>query len=269
VPVPVPAAAAYAVQTARFFSDAAAVARREGSSSDSNLLRCAAATAVVDFDCGAGLLTCVLADILRQAPAGAHLRAVCCNEDISSGTFELLGKNVSRANAGATAAAPALVSVHEYAAATAATATATATGTGHDACPPELVAGADAVVLRFETFARTRAADAALDNLKHFVGSLVAAAPGVATLVLAMHVKAARLFAAPDQPSAAGAATVAEAFKAALPVALAAQVRLVTAPDNRTHFVVASSSPAAASVAAAAIGDAPVPFSLAVGGKVV
>ena len=266
VPVPVPATAAYAVQTARFFSDAAAVARQEGSSSGSNLLRCAAATTVVDFDCGAGLLTCVLADILRQAPAGAHLRAVCCNEDISSGTFELLGKNVSRANAGATAAAPALVSVHEYAAAAAA-----ATGTGHDACPPELVAGADAVVLRFETFARARAADAALDNLKHFVGSLVAAAPGVATLVLAMHVKAARLFAAPDQPSAAGAATVAEAFKAALPAALAAQVRLVTAPDNRTHFVVASSSPTAASVtaAAAATGDAPVPFSLAVGGKVV
>ena len=254
VPVPMPATSAYAVQMARFFSDAAAVARR-GTGSDDLLWCAAAATTVVDFDCGAGLLACVLADISRQpqAQAGtdsaaAHIRAVCCNEDISSSAFELLGKNVARANAGAT---PALISVHEYA----------ADATSHDTCPAELVAGADAVVLRFETFVRGRQGDAALDNLKGFVGSLCSAAPGVATLVLAVHVKAARLFATADQPAAVGAATVAKAFKAALSPALAAHVRFVAAPDNRTHFVVASPS-------AARSGPAPLsPFALAVGGK--
>ena len=61
---------------------------------------------VVDFDCGCGLLACLLAVITHPvsssssspnpAPSpGPCVRAVCCHEDISNGCFEALHKNTS------------------------------------------------------------------------------------------------------------------------------------------------------------------------------
>ena len=71
---------------------------------------------MLDFDCGAGLLACMLATLIHQSnpsPASSPsssgaspspnassgvspcVRAVCCHEDISNGCFEILQKNTT------------------------------------------------------------------------------------------------------------------------------------------------------------------------------
>ena len=166
---------------------------------------------MVDFDCGNGLLACMLATLTHQTTSGPSpgpgasagsspcVRAVCCHEDISNGCFEILHNNTtSHAGPGLAATTPtessitiaASVASNDASKSTVVTAASSSSTTTNisisritlheyhhqvsnlkasgpglgsevalDRCPLELVNEADTMVLRMETFMRTKARD--------------------------------------------------------------------------------------------------------------